>query len=128
MSNALLVEHINNPASSWMCGRFGAVAEFHRDADEAVDIDTGPAITAVTARGAIRLEALPELRPVAYETISTCIESWGQGVALCLPHELAAMSGRTVVTELGPDVDAVRAQDRGALLFDLGLGGMQADV
>jgi hypothetical protein len=128
MLHALLLDHIRDPHASWSCGRFGAIAEFHRDADEPVEIESGPAIAAATDRGAIRIEVLPDLRPVAYETISKCIESWGQGVALCLPRNLALMSGRTVVTELGPDVDAVRPQDRGALLFDLGLGGSQSEI
>lgn len=128
MLRALLVDHILDPHASWACGRFGAIAEFHRDPDEPVEIATGPAIEASTNRGAIRLEVLPELRPVAYETITSCIESWGQGVALCLPQDRATMSGRTVVTELGPDHAAVRAQDRDHVLFDLGLGGEQADI
>jgi len=128
MLHALLFDHIRDPDASWCCGRFGAIAEFHRDADEPVEIANGPAIAAATDRGAIRIEVLPSLRPVAYETISTCIESWGHGVALCLPHGLAAMSGRTVVTELGPDAASVRPQDRDALLFDLGLGGTQAEI
>ena len=120
MSHALLLDHIRDPGSSWSCGRFGAIAEFHRDADEPVEIAAAPAIVATTKRGAIRIEVMPELRPVAYETISKCIESWGQGVVLCLPRELALMSGRTVVTELGPDVGAVQAQDSDAVLFELG--------
>src|SRR5262245_63376767 len=124
----LLVDHICDPHASWACGRFGAIAEFHRDPDEPVEISTHAAIEAATDRGAIRIEVLPELRPVAYETISSCIESWGQGVALCLPYATAAMSERTVVTELGPDHGAVKAADRGAILFDLGLGGAQAEV
>lgn len=124
----LLVDHICDPHASWACGRFGAIAEFHRDPGEAVEISTGPAISAATDRGAIRLEVLPELRPVAYETISSCIHSWGQGVVLCLPRDAAAMSGRTVVTELGADRKSVRPQDRDAVLFDLGLGGEQADI
>lgn len=128
MLRDLLVDHIRDPHASWACGRFGAIAEFHRDPDEPVEITTAPSIVAVTSRGAIRLEVLPGLRPVAYETISSCIESWGQGVVLCLPRDTAAMSGRTVVTELGPDRDAVRLQDREAILFDLGLGGGQADT
>jgi len=128
MLRDLLVDHIRDPGASWACGRFGAIAEFHRDPDEPVAIATDPSIVAATGRGAIRLELLPELRPVAYETISSCIESWGQGVALCLPKAAAAMSGRTVVTELGPDREAVRPQDRDAILFDLGLGGEQAEV
>jgi hypothetical protein len=128
MLRALLLDHIRDPHASWACGRFGAIAEFHRDPAEPAEIATGPAVEASTSRGAIRLEVLPELRPVAYETISSCIESWGQGVALCLPRDRAAMSGRAVVTELGPDRDSVRPQDRDAVLFDLGLGGEQADI
>jgi len=123
MLHALLIDHILDPQASWACGRFGAIAEFHRDPDEPAEIATGPAVEASTSRGAIRLEVLPDLRPIAYETISSCIESWGQGVVLCLPRDKAAMSGRTVVTELGPDHAAVRPQDRDAILFDLGLGG-----
>lgn len=128
MPHTLLLDHVHDAGTSWSCGCFGAIAEFHRDADEPVEIATAPQLVAVTGRGAIHVELVPELRPVAYETISTCIESWGQGVALCLPQGVAAMSGRSVVTELGPDVGAVRARDRDALLFDLGLGGPHAEI
>ena len=128
MLHELLLDHIHDPHASWSCGRFGAIAEFHRDPYEPVEISTDPGISAATSRGAICIELLPTLRPVAYETISKCIESWGQGVALCLPRDLALMSGRTAVTELGPDLGAVRPQDRDALLFDLGLGGPQAEI
>src|SRR5213596_548295 len=120
MVQALLLEHLRDPASSWSCGRFGAIAEFHRDADEPAEIAEAPAMSAVTARGALRFDVPGELRPVAYETISKCIDSWGHGLALCLPRDKARMSGRTTITELGPDRAAIRAQDRDALLFDLG--------
>ena len=33
-----------------------------------------------------------------------------------------------MLTELGPDADALRAADRGAVLFDLGIGALQVDV
>jgi hypothetical protein len=128
MLQALLLEHLCDPESSWSCGRFGAIAEFHRDADEAVDLVEGPVLSAATLRGAIRIEAVPELRPVAYETIGKCIESWGHGLALCLPRDKARMAGRTLVTDLGPDSAAVRPQDREAILFDLGLGGTSAEI
>lgn len=127
MLHDLLADFIRDPDASWSCGRFGAIAEFHRDADEAVEIATAPALVAATDRGAIRLEVRPDLRAVAYETISSSVESWGQGVVLCLPRPQAAMSGRTTVTELGPDRDAVRPQDREAVLFDLGLGGENSE-
>lgn len=129
MTFSLLLDHINDPHASWSCGRFGAIAEFHRDADEPVEIvKSAASISAVTSRGAIRIDALPSLRPVAYETISKRAESWNHGVALCLPRDEAVMGNRTCVTELGPDKAAVRAVDRDAVLFDLGLGGAQAEI
>ena len=128
MLDSLLLEHLRDPGSSWSCGRFGAIAEFHRDPGEPVAIDERPVLSAATARGAIRIEAPGELRPIAYETISKCIDSWGHGLALCLPRERARMNGRSVITELGPDREAVRAEDRDALLFDLGLGGGSAAI
>ena len=128
MPYALIVDHIRNHQSSWSCGRFGAIAEFHRGPDEAVEIFTGPTVGAVTERGAIRIERFAELRPVAYETVGKDMESWGQGVALCLPRSVAQMSARAVVTELGPDENAVRPRDRAMTLFDLGLGGTQAET
>jgi len=79
----------------------------------------------VTPRGGIRLLAHPELRPVAFETVTT--QAWSQRIAFCLPEEASAMSQRGVLTELGPDKEALRAEDRDALLFDLGLGALQVD-
>jgi hypothetical protein len=65
---------------------------------------------------------------VAYETVSKTGQGWGQGLVLCLPQDVARMGERTVVTELGPDVDAIRPQDRSAILFDLGIGKPQSDI
>jgi hypothetical protein len=91
-------------------------------------VASATSISAATGRGAIRIDVLPSLRPVAYETISKRSESWNHGVALCLPRDVAVMGSRTCVTELGPDKDAVRAADRDSVLFDLGLGGAQAEI
>jgi hypothetical protein len=38
------------------------------------------------------------------------------------------MNGRTVLTALGSDTQALRQEDRRATLFDLGLGALQVDV
>ena len=38
------------------------------------------------------------------------------------------MDQRTVLTEIGPDANALRAQDRSAALFDLGLGTLQLNA
>jgi hypothetical protein len=129
MTYSLLLDHLKDPGSSWSVGRFGAIAEFHRDLDEPAALtSTDAAISVSTDRGAIRIDVRQPVRPIAYETISSCIESWGQGVALCLPSDVATMSGRDAVTELGPDGQSVRPQDREAILFDLGIGGEQAEI
>jgi hypothetical protein len=55
-------------------------------------------------------------------------ESWSHRIAICLPSEASPMSRRRVVTELGPDDDALRPQDRAATLIDLGLEPTQVDI
>ena len=124
----LLSSYARDPDATWVCGGFGALAEFHFDAGEEIAFAQGETIGAVTARGAFRLEVAPELRPVAYETMSKTGKGWGQGLVLCLPQKLARMGVRRVVTELGPDAEAIRPQDRGAILFDLGIGKPQSDI
>ncbi len=111
----------------WSLGTFGALAEFTRDADERVIFPrTGRSMSAVTDRGGIRLEALPELRLFASENPTR--ESWSHRVAFCLGEDRCAMGRRGVLTELGPDTEALREQDRGATLFDLGLDAPQVDA
>src|SRR5580658_8725056 len=104
----MLMRHVLDANSGWSCGAFGAIAEFIRTSDEAVRFDSADAIVAVTERGGVRIDPIPELRPIAYEMISRDAEAWQHGVALCLPLEDCAMNRRTVLTELGPDQDALR--------------------
>jgi hypothetical protein len=113
--------------ANWSLGTFGAIAEFMRGADEPVALSrSGAAVAAVTARGGIRIEAREDVRLFASE--STTRESWSHRVSLCLEQRDCAMNGRTVLTALGPDEQALRDQDRQAMLFDLGLGALQVDV
>ena len=52
--------------TAWSVGTFGAVAEFTRDAEETVAFDRGAgAISVVTARGGMRIDAHHALRPIA---------------------------------------------------------------
>jgi hypothetical protein len=126
---ALFAEHIGDWRTSWSVGTFGAIAEFHRDADEPVELARGEReVAAFTARGAVRLNVVSGLRAFAYETVSSQPGQWNHAVALCLPRHQAAMSRRDVLTELGGDANAVRPHDRDALLFDMGLGCQQVDV
>ncbi len=69
----------------------------------------------------------PAIRALAYETLSVQPGLWHHGIVFCLPRHRAAMPGRCLVTELGPDCDAIRGEDRGATLFDLGIGAAAFD-
>lgn len=121
--------HADDSASAWALGTFGAVAEFLRDPDERVhvrlDVDV---VEAATDRGAMRLTPHPLLDAVAFERPLSQGRSWSQSIALCLPRDACAMHRRATLTELGPDREAVRPQDREAILFDLGLGALQVDA
>lgn len=111
--------------AGWSIGSFGAIAEFHHDEGEAAVV-TGP-LTWATTRGAIRIERLDGVVPIAWEALSKNPERWQHGVVLCLPEAAARRIGRTVLTELGADMNAIRDEDRAAILFDMGLGQANVD-
>ncbi len=122
-----LAEQAADSEVGWSLGTFGAIAEFTRHADEAATLDRDDRmISVLTPRGALRVNAHAALRPIASESLTK--ESWSHRVALCLPRDACAMSRRTVLAEIGPDRAALRAEDRDAILFDLGLGALQVDV
>ena len=123
---ALLREALADPGTAWGLGSFGAIAEFMRDPDEVVTALPDVRLGMATERGAIALTVRSDLRPVAYET--AVASGWNHAVALCLPDDACAMSRRGVVTELGPDREAARQQDRDAILFDLGLDLLAVDA
>ncbi len=119
---ALARHHLALADSSWNVGTFGAIAEFHRDAGEDVEIvETATGGTLSTGRGALRVALVPGVRAVAYEGVSARPETWTHGVAFCLEEAAAAMSGNGGITERGPDRDAIRTGDRECILFDLGI-------
>lgn len=121
--------HLGLWETGWSMGAFGAVAEFHQDDGETALVDDPARLARATARGGIRLdpERLAAARAVAYETLSPKRHRWSQAVALCLPTGLARGSARDGLTELGPDGDCLREEDRGSILFDLGLSLSQCD-
>lgn len=124
---ALLREHIHDAGTQWNLGTFGAIAEFMRDPGEACTIvDRPDRLCATTARGGIGFGSLAGISPFASESATGA--SWSHRVALCLPADACAMSGRSTLTELGPDEDALREEDRTAILFDMGLSTLQADI
>jgi hypothetical protein len=123
----LLASQMADPDASWSVGTFGAIAEFVRDKDEPAELEiSGDYLSVVTRRGGIGITAQPGIRLVASE--STTRESWNHRVAVCLPTDQCAMNQNTVLSEIGPDTDALREEDRTSILFDLGLGALQADL
>lgn len=118
-----LAEQIADPDTQWSLGTFGAIGEFMRDADEPVRTDRH---LAVTSRGGLRLQPSDAVRLFAFET--TTRRSWSQRVAICLPMDDSAMTHRSVLTEIGPDHEALRSEDRGDILFDVGVDAFQADI
>ncbi|WP_426531300.1 DUF6925 family protein [Bradyrhizobium sp. McL0615] len=122
----LLQREISNPDTQWSLGTFGAIAEFSRAPDEPVRlVQSAKAVSAVTTRGGIALKPDPAIRPFASEGITKT--GWNQRIALCLPRDDCAMNQRVALTEIGPDRQAPREEDREDILFDLGLGALQAD-
>jgi hypothetical protein len=122
----LLLREISNPDTQWSLGTFGAIAEFSRDHGEPVRlVQSAEAVSAVTPRGGITLKPHASIRPFASEAITKT--GWNQRIALCLPRDDCAMNQRAALTEIGPDRQAPREEDREAILFDLGLAALQAD-
>src|SRR5687768_5394411 len=103
----------------WSIGTFGALAEFTRSPQEVVEISRS-GLAVITDRGGVRFSPPPETRLVASESVTR--ENWSHRVALCLRDASGTMAGRRVLTELGPDPEALRGRDREGILFDLGLG------
>ena len=119
---SLIDKHLADPASSWSVGEFGVLAEFHHTA-----LPVAEARTVLAAGGALRVGRIEGARVLAYETPSPNPRLWNHGVAFCLPEETARMNCRGLLTELGPDHEAIQAGARGETLFDLGLGRRTMD-
>lgn len=125
----LIRRMLGSPEASWSLGTVGAIAEFQH-----VDGDPVPQVRPLagggevaTARGAVRVRVSPETRAIACEGLCRRRDAWTQSLVLCLPQDIALMGVRPVLTDLGPDRDAVRPEDRTAILFDIGIGAPQLD-
>lgn len=123
----VLAGQLADVEAGWSVGTFGAIAEFTRDLGEPADLHRDEtAISVVTDKGGLRILSRPKPRLIASE--SPASESWSHRIALCLPHGSCAMHGRTTLTEIGADDEALRSQDQNNVLFDLGLGTLQIDA
>ena len=121
----LLEAHLAAASSSWSIGVPGAIAEFHRGERDAHVFESARCI--VTDMGALRLNAAKDVQAHAYELLSARPERWHHGLIFGLPATDCVMSRRPVITEAGTDRDAIRAQDRDSVIFDLALGSAYCD-
>ena len=133
-----VLEHLRwslaSRSGTWVLGVPGGLAEFSVGADEPLELEvSGPVVSAVTPRGALRLAVPDGIRALGRE--ASPYPTGDPGHASMPPGASAidlvvADTGRwstrsrapRVVTDLGPDDEAIRPGDRGQLRFDLGLG------
>ena len=121
--------HMETPSTSWSIGSFGAIAEFHVDEDKTVERNlSSSGGTVQSERGAICINLPEEVRAAPYEILRRGNHRWLHGVNFCVSQSAGAMEGRDILTELGGDKDALRVEDRGSILFDMGLGIPHVDV
>ena len=117
-----------SPTHAWSMGSFGAIGEFMWDDGETCQYFDDHRLGCVTPRGGLSVTPRDDVRPVAYEYLSKHPRDWVQGIAFCLPVDSAQMANRAVMTELGPDTGALKADHREHILFDLGLQQGFVDV
>jgi predicted Fe-S protein YdhL (DUF1289 family) len=99
----------------WVVGAAGAVAEFLVKRAPTISIDVEPGmITARTPDASFRLRINEKVRAFAFAD--------GGPIALGLPKARAAIRSAAVLELLGSDGDAINEDQRGAQLFDLGIG------
>ncbi len=117
----LVERHLALASSGWSLGVFGALAEFEYDGEEARTAPDSGWPGWITPRGAIAIDPAAAPLPLAYELLSAQADQWRHGLFFCLPAE-GLPERPAVLTDLGRDEAALRPEDRGARLFDMGLG------
>jgi hypothetical protein len=115
-----LAEELADARNGWSMGVFGALAEFSHLPDGTTRYPDP--LTAINAAGAIRIALPSAASGYAFEALSARADAWQQGVVFGLPAGACDGPAHAVLTEVGPDREAIRPEDREGLLFDLGLG------
>ena len=120
-SYALLSETLRDGRCGFSVGGLGALAEFH-DGQGSFTPHSDGAMVVRSARGALRIRPAADINPLAYETLSGTEDSWQWGVVLLGADPVHAMGRRKVLTEIGPDGEAIKRSATTEVLFDLGAG------
>ena len=119
----LIYSQLHDHHAGASIGCLGAIAEFHESAATYTrDLD---GLTAVSERGALAVRLHGDELICAYEAPSAHGDAWQYGIALLAPGRRGA--ARATLTELGADNQAIAADGRALLLFDLGLAVPNVD-
>ncbi|MCC6707392.1 MAG: hypothetical protein IT492_07495 [Gammaproteobacteria bacterium] len=119
----LIYSQLHDHGAGASIGCLGAIAEFHEP--EAKYERHAQRLTATSARGALAVELRGDEVACAYEAPSAHGDAWQYGIALLAPGRHGA--ARTALTEIGADERALKEQEQGWALFDLGLAVPNVD-
>lgn len=122
-----LTEAIADTSYEFSLGAFGAVGQVAREPRIYVEVQSDR-VVAVTESSRILLKNCNDLRPVAFESLSSDPFGWNPAIALCLPTAEAEGYGRTCWSEVGLDADAINPCERMLQCYDIGLGSSYADI
>jgi predicted Fe-S protein YdhL (DUF1289 family) len=113
-----LLHTAHDPATVFAIGVQGAVAEFMRTPDDQATArgDAGRLLLR-SKLGAMRLDIEPWVRVFRFGPQDGTADE----IVLAIHRSRLTLATECTISELGPDGDAVCKQERGAILFDLGL-------
>ncbi|MEM2760322.1 MAG: hypothetical protein QXU32_04105 [Nitrososphaerales archaeon] len=119
----LLIDASVNKRSAWAIVRDGVVAEFSIAGDDkpvrTLDNNT---LTVESSKARLQIIFSEDIKPIVAETAAYRCSPWVQCVYLCIPEQVARMSGRKVLTHLGSWENGYGE------LWDLGVGNDSLDA
>lgn len=123
--SAMIERTLRRRWGRWTLGIEGASARFEIGPHEDADIcSMGGAVTAVTARGAMRLMRHEKVIAFAYgDAADAC---GPEAIALVMPRGRLDLRRGDKVQAVGPDAGAISESRRGARLYDLGVAANRA--
>ncbi|MEM6743230.1 MAG: DUF1289 domain-containing protein [Pseudomonadota bacterium] len=116
-----VLRSLREGAGTWALGVVSAVAEFAPPPGGLVEVEAdGDGVVASTAGGLLRFRIDDDVRALVFDPPET--PETLRRVVLAVKRERGRLPAVDTIDDLGPDRDAIRAEDRDARLFDLGLG------
>ena len=123
-----LAEALGDSTWRWSLGAFGAIGAFFHDREPTVVAATDQALVVRSAAASLRIEHISQLRPVAFETISSDPRLWNHGIALCVAEGALFAPRWAGLLDAGEDGGAINLADRHKRCFDIGIASRQARV